>query len=91
MIGKSKTTITTIIIIIIIIIVNRTYRVSIGVSWGDLPYNLQQKWLEYSCDYHMSDSSESLTGLTTTATTTGGPSHNPTSSPSSLEPTSSRI
>eukprot|EP01034_Spumella_vulgaris_P022703 gene22703-28856_t len=32
-----------------------TYKVSIGHSWGDLPYDLQQKWLEYSCDYHMKD------------------------------------
>jgi hypothetical protein len=29
------------------------YNVAIGVSWGDLPYDLQQKWLEYSCDYHL--------------------------------------
>lgn len=29
------------------------YNVVVGVSWGNLPYNLQQKWLEYSCDYHM--------------------------------------
>lgn len=34
------------------------YKVSIGVSWGELPYDLQQKWVEYSCDYHMSDSAE---------------------------------
>ncbi len=32
-----------------------TYKVAIGISWGDLPYDLQQKWLEYSCDYHMKD------------------------------------
>lgn len=31
------------------------YHVSVGVSWGDLPYDLQQKWLAYSCDYHMKD------------------------------------
>lgn len=30
-----------------------TYNVVAGVSWGNLPYNLQQKWLEYSCDYHL--------------------------------------
>lgn len=29
------------------------YKVSVGVSWGDLPHDLQQKWLEYSCDYHL--------------------------------------
>ena len=29
------------------------YNVVIGVSWGDLPYDVQQKWLEYSCDYHL--------------------------------------
>mmetsp|Transcript_12332 Transcript_12332/g.16946 ORF Transcript_12332/g.16946 Transcript_12332/m.16946 type:complete len:250 (-) Transcript_12332:42-791(-) len=35
------------------------YKVAIGISWGELPYDLQQKWLEYSCDYHMSDSTDS--------------------------------
>jgi hypothetical protein len=35
------------------------YNVVIGVSWGDLPYDLQQKWLEYSCDYHMKEVGES--------------------------------
>jgi hypothetical protein len=34
------------------------YHVIAGVSWGDLPYDLQQKWLEYSCDYHMRDESK---------------------------------
>ncbi len=29
------------------------YSVSPGVSWGDLPFDLQQKWLEYSCDYFL--------------------------------------
>jgi len=29
------------------------YSVVIGVSWGSLPYDLQQKWMSYSCDYHM--------------------------------------
>ena len=33
------------------------YNVIVGASWGDLPYDLQQKWLEYSCDYHMKDDS----------------------------------
>lgn len=31
------------------------YNVIVGASWGDLPYDLQQKWLEYSCDYHLKD------------------------------------
>lgn len=31
------------------------YHVTVGVSWGDLPYDLQQKWLKYSCDYHLKD------------------------------------
>lgn len=31
------------------------YSVVVGVSWGELPYDLQQKWLEYSCDYHMKE------------------------------------
>lgn len=29
------------------------YNVVTGVSWGDLPFDLQQKWLSYSCDYHL--------------------------------------
>ena len=28
------------------------YSVVQGVSWGNLPFDLQQKWLSYSCDYH---------------------------------------
>ena len=31
------------------------YNVVVGASWGDLPYDLQQKWLSNSCDYHMKD------------------------------------
>jgi hypothetical protein len=31
------------------------YSVVIGVSWGNLPYDLQQKWVEYSCDYHLAN------------------------------------
>jgi len=34
------------------------YNVIVGASWGDLPYDLQQKWLEYSCDYHMKDGAD---------------------------------
>ena len=30
-----------------------TYQVQVGVGWGLLPYDLQKKWLEYSCDYHL--------------------------------------
>lgn len=29
------------------------YQVAVGVSWGNLPYDLQQQWLTYSCDYHL--------------------------------------
>lgn len=36
------------------------YNVIVGASWGDLPYDLQQKWLEYSCDYHMKGDSPDL-------------------------------
>jgi len=35
------------------------YAVSVGVSWGSLPYDLQKKWLEYSCDYHLLDADPS--------------------------------
>ena len=41
------------------------YSVVQGVSWGNLPYDLQQKWLTYSCDYHFgkaADSTSSPTG-----------------------------
>jgi hypothetical protein len=37
-----------------------TYHVAIGHSWGDLPFDLQQKWLEYSCDYHMKDTGDNV-------------------------------
>ena len=42
----------------------KTYNVITGVSWGNLPYDLQQKWLHYSCDYHLS--SEGKSGSTPT-------------------------
>jgi TPP-dependent trihydroxycyclohexane-1,2-dione (THcHDO) dehydratase len=32
------------------------YQVVVGVSWGNLPYDLQQQWLQYSCDYHLKSS-----------------------------------
>lgn len=32
------------------------YKVVVGVSWGDLPFDLQQRWIAYSCDYHLKDS-----------------------------------
>ena len=31
------------------------YSVITGVSWGNLPYDLQQKWIANSCDYHLAD------------------------------------
>ena len=31
------------------------YGVIAGISWGSLPYDLQQKWLQMSCDYHLQD------------------------------------
>ena len=31
----------------------KNYSVVTGVSWGNLPYDLQKKWIEYSCDYHI--------------------------------------
>ena len=27
------------------------HNVVVGVSWGSLPFDLQQKWLQYACDY----------------------------------------
>jgi len=33
-----------------------SYNVIVGVSWGTLPFDLQKKWLEISCDYHLSTS-----------------------------------
>jgi hypothetical protein len=32
------------------------YSVVIGVSWGSMPQDLQQKWMQYSCDYHLDKS-----------------------------------
>jgi len=32
------------------------YEVVIGVSWGKLPFDLQQKWMSYHCDLHISSS-----------------------------------
>ena len=29
------------------------YKVEVGKGWGSLPFDLQKKWLEYSCDYHL--------------------------------------
>jgi len=31
----------------------KEYNVDPGVSWGTLPYDLQEKWIQYSCDYHI--------------------------------------
>ena len=31
----------------------KLYSVIKGVSWGNLPYDLQKKWVKYSCDYHI--------------------------------------
>jgi hypothetical protein len=31
------------------------FHVIVGVSWGDLPFDLQNKWLANSCDYHLGD------------------------------------
>jgi hypothetical protein len=28
-----------------------TYNVVLGTSWGSMPFDLQQKWLQYACDY----------------------------------------
>lgn len=30
-----------------------THNVVVGVSWGNLPQDLQKKWMDYSCDYHL--------------------------------------
>ena len=34
------------------------YSVVQGISWGNLPFDLQQKWLKYSCDYHLGTSAD---------------------------------
>lgn len=31
------------------------YSVIKGVSWGNLPFDLQNKWLQYQCDVHLAD------------------------------------
>lgn len=51
------------------------YSVVMGVSWGNLPYDLQQKWLHYSCDYHLSDNyMTSKTGQADSADASRSPS-----------------
>jgi hypothetical protein len=44
------------------------YSVVKGVSWGNLPYDLQQKWLKYACDYHFANIPTSSDGLSPTGT-----------------------
>jgi hypothetical protein len=39
------------------------YSVVPGVSWGNLPFDLQQQWLHNSCDYHLSDSNPAPAGV----------------------------
>lgn len=34
------------------------YNVVVGVSWGTLPSEIQEKWIVYSCDYHLLDEAE---------------------------------
>lgn len=36
------------------------YSVIKGVSWGNLPYDLQKKWVNYNCDYHLSDTTDGV-------------------------------
>lgn len=37
-----------------------TYGVSPGVSWGNLPYEMQQRWRNYDCDIFMQDSVQGM-------------------------------
>ena len=64
------------------------YAVVVGVSWGQLPFDLQRRWLKISCDYHFRDtkldgSSSSSSGSSSSSSSSGS-----TSSPSA-EPTGS--
>lgn len=43
------------------------YSVVQGSSWGSLPFDLQQKWLTYSCDYHFSAATDSKNSTDTKA------------------------
>lgn len=63
------------------------YSVVMGVSWGNLPYDLQQKWLHYSCDYHLSDSYlTSKTGQADSAfDSENSPSEDPSATPGPAE------
>lgn len=47
------------------------YSVVQGVSWGNLPFDLQQKWLKYSCDYHFGHMADHGTASSTDSTTAG--------------------
>ena len=63
------------------------YQVVIGVSWGNLPFDLQRRWLKISCDYHfgkdhdksISSSSSSDSASSSSTTTTPSPTSSPTS------------
>ena len=37
---------------------HKGYNVVVGVSWGDLPYNLQDLWLQNGCDRHVDKTTE---------------------------------
>ena len=58
------------------------YSVVIGVSWGQLPFDLQKRWLKISCDYHFRNDHDTKITASTTETTTE------TSSPTSYPTTS---
>jgi hypothetical protein len=47
------------------------YSVVKGVTWGNLPYDLQQRWLKYACDYHIAAIPRSEDGLSPTSTPIG--------------------
>lgn len=36
----------------------KKYKVVVGVSWGTLPVDMQEQWIDYSCDFHISRISE---------------------------------
>ena len=54
------------------------YAVVVGVSWGQLPFDLQRRWLKISCDYHFRDTK--LDGSSSSSSGNSGSSSTPTPS-----------
>jgi len=58
------------------------YSVAVGISWGNLPYDLQQRWLKTKCDVYLNTNAdfeiEDTEKEENTANFTGSPTGSPT-------------